>query len=105
MVKYLWENLLVHIYIYIYKAKNSDQLIKHELIIFISPFPIRKILISLYLYIDYIFIYPKDFKQLLVILYYNEEIQKRTPGSNILLNNKKENGYKLAFTNFKKIIT
>jgi len=90
---------------YIYKTKNSEQLIKHEHIIFISPFQIRKILSSLHLYIDCTFIYPKDFKQLLVILYYDEEIEKRAPGCYILLNNKTENGYKLALTNFKKIVT
>ena len=86
---------------YIYKDKNSDQLIKDEHIIFISPFQIRKILISLYLYRLHIYIS----KQLLIILYYGEEIQIREPGCYILLNNKTENGYKLAFTNFKKIIT
>ena len=62
-------------------------------------------MISLHLYIDCTFIYPKDFKQLLVILQYDEEIKKRAPGCYILLNNKTENGYKLAFTNFKKIVT
>ena len=46
---------------YIYKDKNSDQLIKDEHIIFISPFQIRKILISIYLYIDCTFIYPNNY--------------------------------------------
>ena len=89
----------------IYKNNNSDKQIQHEHIIFISPFQIRKIIKTPHLYIDCTFIYPQDFCQLIVILYYDIDIQKRSPGCYILINNKTENGYKLSFKSFKNIIT
>ena len=64
---------------YIYKNKESNQLIKHEHIIFISPLQIRKIISSFHLYFDCTFIYT------------DEEINMRAPGGYILLNNKTEN--------------
>ena len=90
---------------YIYKKNDSNQLIKHEHIIFISPFQIRKIISASHLYFDCTFIYPNEFSQLLIILYYDEEINMRSPGAYILLNNKTENGYYLALSNLKKILT
>ena len=62
---------------YIYKSTNSDEQIQHEHIIFISPFQIRRISKSEHLYFDCTFVYPKDFCQLIFILYFDADIQKR----------------------------
>ena len=48
---------------------------------------------------------PKDFVKLLVILYYDKEINKKCPSSFILLNNKNESSYYKVFKSFKSIIT
>ena len=90
---------------YIYKNNYSEEQIQHEHIIFMSPFQIRRIAKSKHLYFDCTFVYPKEFMQLIVILYFDDDIQKRAPGCYILINNKTENGYKNAFKSFKEIIT
>jgi len=90
---------------YIYKNINSEEQIQHEHIIFMSPFQIRRMAKSKHLYFDCTFVYPKDFSQLIIILYFDDDIQKRAPGCYILINNKTENGYKMAFKSFKEIIT
>ena len=56
-------------------------------------------------YIDGTFVYPKGFKHLIVILYYDYELKKRFPGLFALTNNKKENGYDLLFNKIYDIIT
>ena len=83
---YMWEYLSKSIY----KNNNNDIQIQHEHIIFISPFQIRKIIKTPHLYIDCTFINPQDFYQLIVILYYDIDIQKRSPGCYILINSKTE---------------
>ena len=60
---------------------------------------------SPHLYFDATFIQPKDFSQLLVVLYYDNEINKKCPGAYILLNNKYESSYYKALLNFKNILT
>ena len=46
-------------------------------------------------YIDGTFIFPPDFSQLIVLLYFDENIKKRYPGYFLLINNKSETGYSL----------
>ena len=48
---------------------------------------------SPHFYIDGTFVYPSDFKQLIVILFYDIYINKRIPGVFALINNKTEPGY------------
>lgn len=61
--------------------------------IFISDFFINELRKAKHMYIDCTFIKPKDFKQVLIILYYNDLIYKNFPASFILLNNKREKSY------------
>ena len=51
------------------------------------------------------FVYLDGFAQLIIALYYDNEIQKRTPGCYILLNNKKEQSYIYLFKALIIIIT
>ena len=72
--------------------------------IFTSPFQINKI-INPHLYFDGTFVFPSGFMQMIIILYYDNEIKKRAPGAYILLNNKKEKSYIKVLINLKSIIT
>ena len=56
----------------LYKKNNKD-LFQHEHIIFVSDYFIKKLIKSEYFYIDGTFIYPADFKQKIVILYFDDE--------------------------------
>ena len=89
---------------YIYND-SGKKLIAHEHVIYISDFFIKKLRDAPHYYIDGTFIYPSGFNQLLVVLYYDENKNKRYPGTFILINNKTEVGYKEAFKSFKSIIT
>ena len=74
-------------------------------VIYISDYFIKKLNNATHFYIDGTFIYPPDFKQLIVILYYDNIIKKRMAGLFALINNKKENGYLHLFKRIKDIIT
>ena len=85
---------------------NSEKkLYNHERMIFTSPFQINKIINSPHLYFVGTFVFPPGFMQMIIILYYDNEIKKRAPDAYILLNNKKEKSYIKVLRNFKSIIT
>ena len=88
----------------LYKKNNKD-VFQHEHIIFVSDYFIKKLYKSEHFYIDGTFIYPSDFKQMIVILYFDNEKRKRFPGLFALMNNKKEEGYFYLFTRIKNILT
>ena len=73
--------------------------------IFTSPFQINKIINPPHLYFDWTFISPLGFIQMIIILYYDNQIKKRAPGAYILLNNKKELSYIKVLRTLKNIIT
>ncbi len=77
--------------------KNNKLMFQHEHIIYISDYVIRKLKYSTHWHIDGTFVYPKGLCQLIVILYYDERLQKRFPGLFALTNNKKEKGYEFLF--------
>ena len=83
----------------------GKKLYNHENIIFISDFQVNKILETPHLYFDKTFAHPNEFEQLLVVLYYDTTINKRSPGAFILLNNKRENSYIRVFQYFIYLIT
>lgn len=58
-----------------------------------------------HLYIDSTFITTKEYKQLLIIMFYDEFTNKKIPVCYILLNNKYECGYLKALETFKRIIS
>ena len=85
------------------KTKKSQ--FQHEHIIYVSDYFIKKLGFSCHFYIDGTFIFPKDFRQLIVILYYDENVKKRFPGLYALINNKKEEGYYFLFKKIYDILT
>ena len=84
---------------------SGKKLYNHEHMIFMSPFQVNKIINSPHLYFDGTFVFPPGFMQMLIILYYDNEINKRAPGAYILLNNKKEKSYIQVLRQFKSIIS
>ena len=84
--------------------KNNNSTFQHEHIIYISDYFIKKLNKAQHFYIDGTFIFPQDFKQLIVILYLEENINKRMPGLFALINNKKERGYLYLFKKIYDII-
>ena len=86
-------------------SKSGKKVIFHEHMIFISNYFIKKLRDSEHFYIDGTFVFPKGFKQLIVILYYDNKSSRRFPGLFALINNKTENGYIELFKSVKNIIT
>ena len=60
--------------------KSNKSLFQHEHAIFISDYFINKLNTLKHFYIDGTFVFPKGFKQLIVILFLDENINKRFPG-------------------------
>lgn len=89
---------------YIYKSNGKD-MFWHKHIIWCSDFFINRMKTTKHLYIDGTFITTKDFKQLIIIMFFDESSKKKIPGSYILLNTKNESGYLKALSEFKRIIT
>ena len=73
--------------------------------IYLSDYFIKKLNTALHFYIEGTFIYPSEFKQLIVILYYDKGINKRMAGLFALINYKKENGYIYLFKRIRDILT
>ena len=78
---------------------------EHEHIIYISNFLIKKLQEAIHYYIDGTFIFPKPFKQLIVIQYLDIKNNKRFPGCFMLINIKTQSDYTLLFSNLYKILT
>ena len=91
-------------YITVYNKSGKSQFI-HEHMIFISNYFIKKLRNAVHLYIDGTFVYPDEFDQLIIILYRDEESGVRYPGLYALINNKKEEGYKILFEKINYILT
>ena len=77
--------------------KSNKSMFQHEHIIFISDYFIKKLNTAKHFYIDGTYVNSKDFKQLIVILYVDENLNKKFPGLFALINNKKEEGYYILF--------
>ena len=88
---------------YFYKP-NGNSLYIYEHVIYISPFHINKIINSSHQYFDGTYIFSSDFSQILIVLYYDKETNKKLPATYILFNNKYEKSYIKVFTEFKNII-
>ena len=61
--------------------------------------------LSHYFYLDGTFLSTKEFYQILILMYYDENSCKKVPGSYILINNKLFKGYTIALNAFKRILT
>ena len=59
---------------------KENKIINHKAMIFFSDFDIKRLAFSKHLLIDGTFIYPTGFLQTIVIMYYDEIIDKIIPG-------------------------
>ena len=96
--------LRISTYKLLYKA-DGKTLFKHEHIIFMSNYFIRKLQNALHYYIDDTFIHTPGFKQIIIIMYLDLNFNKRYPALFCLMNNKNKEGYIEIFNEIKKIIT
>ena len=80
--------------------KSNKSLFHHEHAIFISDYFINKLNASKHFYIDVTIVFPNEFKQLIVILFLDENVNKRFPGLYALIKNKKEEGYNILFKKY-----
>lgn len=69
-----------------------------------SNFHANMIKKSHHLYIDGTFLTTKEFYQLIIFMYYNEDIKKKIPGFFILVNTKEESSYNKILTTFKNLL-
>ena len=80
---------------------KENKIINHKAMIFFSDFDIKRLAFSKHLLIDGTFIYPTGFLQTIVIMYYDEIIDKMIPGIYITINNKTEERYLDTFNYIK----
>ena len=59
---------------------------------------------AIHLYIDGTFITTKDYKQLIIIMFFVDSSKRKIPGCYILINNKTQNGYLKVFQNLKELL-
>ena len=85
--------------------KKGNKLIEPEHVIYISNIFIKKLGESEQNFIDRTFVFPKGFKQIIIILTKDMITQKRYPCCFGLINNKSEVGYIEFFKSLKNIIT
>ena len=83
---------------------HDKKIINHKAIIFFSDFDIKRLAFSKHLLIDGTFIFPTGFLQTIIIMYYDEIINKMIPGIYITINNKTEEGYTDIFIYIKYYI-
>ena len=84
---------------------NKKKFFEHKHFIYMSDFFINRLKNAKHFYIDGTFVIPNDFMQVIIILYYDEELNKKYPGAYLGLNNKSEISYIKAFLEFKNILT
>jgi len=77
----------------------------HRHILWAYNFHIKRMRLSYHFYIDRTFLSTKEFYQILILMYYDENSCKKVPGSYILINNKLFKIYILDLNAFKKILT
>lgn len=78
---------------------NHHKIIKDKSIILFSDCDIKRLSYNKHLLVDGTFIYPSGYKQTVIIMYFDEILNKMIPGVFILLNNKYKEGYKNVLFN------
>ena len=71
---------------YIFDSKKK--IFKHEHIIFFLEESIKRLIVSEYILIDGTFVFPENYKQTLIIMYYDNILKKMIPSIFIVTNNK-----------------
>ena len=88
---------------YIFDSKKK--IFKHEHIIFFLEESIKRLIVSEYILIDGTFVFPENYKQTLIIMYYDNILKKMIPSIFIVTNKKIYEGYLLIFNFIKRYIT
>ena len=83
---------------------KDKKLIEHKSIIFFTDFDIKRFASSEHILIDGTFIYPIEYMQTIIFMYYDIIIEKMIPGIFIVTNNKTEEGYFDSFHYIKDYI-
>ena len=83
---------------------KEKKIIENKSFIFFTDFDIKRLIASEHLLIDGTFVYPMDYMQTIIIMYYDVIIEKMIPGIFIIINNKTLEGYKDSFTYIKEYI-
>ena len=91
-------------YTFTQTCTNKNKIVNTEFFIWASDFLIIRLRNSDYLKIDATFHYPKDFKQFLIIMYYDNVLERYIPAFYIIMNNKNECSYDLIFDNVTRLI-
>ena len=65
----------------------------------------KRLIVSEYILIDGTFVFPENYKQILIIIYYDNILKKMLPSVFIIINNKIYEGYLLIFDFIKRYIT
>ena len=91
-------------YTFTQTCTNKNKIVNTEFFIWASDFLIIRLRNSDYLKIDATFHYPKDFKQFLIIMYYDNVLERYIPAFYIIMNNKNDCSYDLIFENVTRLI-
>ena len=83
---------------------NSNKLFTHKHIIFFLEESIKRIIASEHLLIDATFVFPKTYSETIIIMYFDNLINKMIPGIYIVSNNKNYKGYLTIFIYIKTYI-
>ena len=67
---------------------KEKKIIENKNFIFFTDFDIKRLIASEHLLIDGTFVYPMDYMQTIIIMYYDVIIEKMIPGIFIIINNK-----------------
>ena len=97
------DKLYLVYYTYIY-PNSLNKPILHKHFTWISPFFIKRLQNTIHIYIDGTFIHPIEYSQLLVIIFYESNTNKRYPGAYIL-NSKLFQAYIISINPLKNIKT
>ena len=91
----------------LYKIKNinNNKLICNEYVVWVNEENIKRMRKANHYYIDCTFHHPKEYKQLLIVMYKDIITEIKIPGIYALLNNKTEELYNLVFDSIINVIS
>ena len=87
------------------KLVYKNRRVFFECFIFGNDFFLQRIRNSKNLFIDANYKHPKDFSQILIIMYYDFQIERKVPALYIIMNRKFESAYEAVFKAFIELIT
>ena len=83
---------------------KDKKTIDHKSLLFFSDFDIKRLINSEHILLDGTFIYPIDYMQTIIFMYYDIITEKMIPGIFLIINNKTFEGYVDSFMDIKNYI-